>query len=126
MSGHRSDATQPSTMFSQEHRLKQEKDIKALFQKGKSVFGLLLSIRVRRNRVGVTRFAVVMGTKVAKRAVVRNRVRRKIRGIILKHLTEIASGYDVAILPKKEAIGKKSQELEEELMRIFKQKTPLM
>lgn len=114
------------SMFSQEHRLRHEKDIKALFVKGKSAFGIHLAVKYRPNRLDVSRFAIVIGTKVAKRAVVRNRLRRQIRGIISKHLTEITTGFDIAILPKKEAIGKKSLELENEILTLFKRKTTLL
>lgn len=113
-------------MFSQENRLRHEKDIKALFLKGKSAFGVLVGVKFRANRLPVSRFAVVIGTKVSKKAVVRNRLRRQVREIIKKHLSEIAFGYDVALLIKKEAIGKKSREIEEELLVTLKRKTPLL
>jgi len=113
-------------MFSQENRLRHEKDIKALFLKGKSAFGVLVSVKFYPNRLGVARFAVVIGTKVAKRAVVRNRLRRQVREIIKKYLAEMKPGYDVALLIKKEAIGKKSRQIEEELVATLKRKTPLL
>lgn len=113
-------------MFSQENRLRHDKDIKALFSKGKSAFGILVGIKFRYNKLPVSRFAVVIGTKVSKKAVVRNRLRRQVRGIISKHLPKIAPGYDVALLIKKEAIGKKSREIEEELVATLKRKSPLL
>lgn len=113
-------------MYPQENRLRHEKDIKALFQKGKSAFGIMIGVKFRPNRLLVSRFAVVIGTKVSKKAVVRNRLKRQVRAIITKHLREIAPGFDVALLIKKEAIGKKSIELEQELIGNLKRKTPLI
>lgn len=113
-------------MFSQEHRLRHEKDIKALFSKGKSAFGLNMAVKLKANHLAVNRFAIVIGVKVAKRAVVRNRLRRQIRGILSKYLVEMTPGFDVAILPKKEAIGKKSSELERELVDLLRKRTPLL
>lgn len=113
-------------MLPKEHRLRLDKDIKTLFSKGKSVFGLCVGVKYRPNRLLVSRFAVVVGTKVSKRAVVRNRVRRQLRGILFRYLSEIKPGFDVMLMVKKEAIGKKSKELEVELLQTFKRKSPLL
>ena len=112
-------------MLSKEHRLRLEKDIKALFAKGRSVFGIYTGIRYRPNKLALSRFAIVIGTKVSKRAVVRNRLRRQFRSIIYKHLVEIKPGFDVVLMVKKEAIGKKSKELETEFIQTLKRKSPL-
>ena len=113
-------------MLPKEYRLRLEKDIKTLFSKGKSVFGLCVGVKFRPNRLSVSRFAIVVGTKVAKRAVVRNRVRRQLRGILFRHLSALTPGYDVMLIVKKEAIGKKSRELETELVQTLKRKSPLL
>ncbi len=113
-------------MLPQIHRLRLDNDIKTLFARGKSVFGFLVGVKMAQNNLPISRFAVVIGTKISKRAVVRNRLRRQIRGIILKHLPEFKPGFDVIFMPKKEAIGKPSKVLEEDLLHIFKRKTHLM
>lgn len=106
-------------MLPQTHRLRQEKDIQTLFAKGKSVFGIFVHVRFRKNNLTVSRFAVVAGTKMSKKAVVRNRSKRQIRAIIQKHIHEISSGFDVAFLIQKEAIGKNYQELEIEVIKLL-------
>jgi len=113
-------------MLPKDHRLRLEKEIKTLFAKGKSVFGLLIMIKMRPNRLPLSRFAVVVGTKISKRAVVRNRLRRQISAVVEKHLSQIAPGFDVVFMPKKEAIGKKTIELENEILLTFKRKTRLL
>jgi len=113
-------------MLSKEHRLRNDKDIKTLFAKGKGVFGLLVNIKYRSNHILVSRFAVVVGTKVSKKAVVRNRLRRQINAIIFKRLKNFCPGFDVVLMPKKEAIGKKSKDFEEEIFKTFKQKTRIL
>lgn len=82
-------------------------------------------VRFRPNRLPVSRFTVVIGTKVAKKAVVRNCVKRRVRAILEKNLAQLNGGYDVVVLPKKDAIGKKSKALEEELLALLHKKTPL-
>jgi ribonuclease P protein component len=99
-------------MFPCPNRLRLDKDIKALFAKGRGVFDVCAGLKVRPNGLAVTRFAVVVGTKVSKRAVVRNRLRRQIREAIRLRLGTIKPGFDVMVLVRKEAIGKTFQDLE--------------
>ena len=113
-------------MLPNEHRLRLEKDIKTLFAKGRSVFGIFVGVRFRPNKLAHSRFAFVVGTKVSKKAVVRNRLRRQLRGIIYKHLSKIKPGFDVMLMIKKEAIGKKSRELEAELIQTLQRKARLL
>lgn len=112
-------------MFAQAYRLRHEKDIKALFAKGKSVFGMSLGLKYRKNTSPNSRFTVVVGSKVSKLAVDRNRLKRRLRGILEKHLPELASGYDVMVLTKKEALQKPTAELEAQTLSLLK-RTPLL
>jgi ribonuclease P protein component len=112
-------------MLPQEHRLKQDKDIKTLFAKGKSVFGNQIGLKYAKNGLPVSRFAVIVGSKVSKSAVDRNRLKRQIRAILQKHVDSFAGGFDVMLLTRKETLGKKFVELEGQLLTAFK-KTPLL
>lgn len=85
-------------MLAGENRLRKEKDIKTLFAKGKSVFGVLCGIKMRSNNLATTRFAVVVGSKVSKKAVVRNRIRRIIQAELSLIFPKIKPGFDVMIL----------------------------
>lgn len=107
-------------MLPSEHRLRLEKDIKTLFAKGKSVFGLFIGMKYRPNQRDVSRFAVVAGVKVSKKAVDRNRIKRQVRAIVHELLPEIKPGYDVLLFAKKETLGKTSEELRHQLMKSFK------
>lgn len=99
-------------MLSRPHRLSLEKDIKTLFAKGKGVFDSCAGLKFRPNGKERSRFAVVVGTKVSKSAVVRNRIRRQIREVIRLRLGEIKPGFDVMFMVRKEAEGKTYSELE--------------
>ncbi|OGL62225.1 ribonuclease P protein component [Candidatus Uhrbacteria bacterium RIFCSPHIGHO2_02_FULL_47_44] len=107
-------------MFPSVNRLRNEKDIKTLFAKGRSVFDVTLGIRFAPNNLPVTRFTVVVGTKISKRAVVRNKIKRRIRGIVEKRLLEIKPGFDVLFLVKKETIDQTHKQLVEQIERMFK------
>lgn len=107
-------------MFPSVNRLRNEKDIKTLFAKGRSVFDVTLGIRFVPNNLPVTRFTVVVGTKISKRAVVRNKIKRRIRGIVEKRLLSIKPGFDVLFLVKKETIDQTHKQLVEQVERMFK------
>lgn len=107
-------------MFPSVNRLRNEKDIKTLFAKGRSVFDLTLGIRFSPNNLPVTRFTVVVGTKISKRAVVRNRLKRRIRGIVERKMSILRPGFDVLFLVKKETITQTHAQLVEQIERMFR------
>lgn len=78
---------------------------------------MYVGVKARKNSLEVSRFAVAAGVKVSKKAVDRNRVKRQVRTIVHSHLDEIVPGYDVLLIVRKEAVGKKSSEIEEQLMK---------
>lgn len=109
-----------NNMFPSENRLKNDKDIKTLFARGKSVFDMSLGLKFFRNKSAFSRFTVVVGTKVSKKAVIRNKIKRRIRAIIEKRLPLIVGGFDVMILVKKEVLKIKYPELKDQVERVLK------
>lgn len=102
------------------HRLRREKEIKRLFDKGKGVFDDFCGVKYAKNGLSVTRFAVVAGLKVSKKAVARNRVKRQVRAIVQKQLGALAPGYDVALLIRSAALKATFVQLEEHLIKTLK------
>ncbi|MBI4591974.1 ribonuclease P protein component [Candidatus Uhrbacteria bacterium] len=97
------------------YRLRKTKDIEQVFSGGKSVFDAVCGLRCRPNGQPVSRFAVVVGTKVSKSAVVRNRLRRRVRAILQKCRTDIAAGFDVVCLVRPDAKKATFRQLEDRL-----------
>ncbi len=97
--------------------LKNDQDIKKVFAKGKGVYDDLCGIKFIRNGLEETRFAIVVGVKVAKKAVARNRLKRQIRAILANNSKNIITGFDVVILTRTPAIGKKASEIRTHLLR---------
>lgn len=85
-----------------------------------------MNIKYSPNRLDVSRFTVVVGTKVSKKAVVRNKIKRQIRAIIYKQLPKFKPGFDLMFMVKKEAVGKTGNDFETEILRILSQKTRLL
>ncbi|MFH1253060.1 MAG: ribonuclease P protein component [Candidatus Uhrbacteria bacterium] len=99
-------------MLSQEHRLRKAKEVEVVFTTGRSVFDPVCGFKFLKNNLSDSRFAVLVGNKISKSAVVRNRLRRQIREIIRLHLEKIRPGLDVIFIVRAEAKGKKYQDLE--------------
>ncbi len=77
--------------------LRARRDFAALQADGRSRNDPLLSIRVRRNELGRDRFAISTGRRVGG-AVVRNRVRRRIKEIIRHSARPASTGWDVLVV----------------------------
>jgi ribonuclease P protein component len=101
-------------MLPKEKRLRSEKDIKRVYQKG-SFFSLRsFNINYLPNRLGMTRLAFVINKKVAKKAVERNSVKRLFREAFRQLYGTIPSGYDVVVGIKRESLGLKLTEITDE------------
>lgn len=103
-------------MLPQENRLRKEKDIEKVFKTGKSVFDPLCGFKFFPNRLTVSRFAIMISTKVSKSAVKRNRLRRQIREIIRLNLPKIKGGLDFTFIVRPEAKGANYQALEKVIL----------
>lgn len=86
-------------MFHKKNRLAKTKDVKKTFARGRSFFNSFFAIKYSKTPGG-KRFTVVVSTKVSKKAVDRNRLKRIIREFIRIRLTGFAEGnYAIVIKP---------------------------
>ena len=61
-----------------------------------------------------SRFGFIISTKISKKAVIRNRIKRIMAEVIRKNLVNIKNGYDVLFLIKHQAVKIAKIELENE------------
>lgn len=101
------------------HRLKLEKDFSQLARSRKIAFSKALGLKMRENGLPHSRFGVVVGLKVHKKAVRRNLIRRRIREIVRKHLPQIQPGRDVMIMVNNKALDADYPELEAQILSCF-------
>ena len=101
------------------HRLRNTDEINLLFTRGKRVDTLLFRMIVRQNHLAYARFLFVTPKTVDKRAVVRNRIRRRAREWIRIHVPIRAMNLDIALIFKKAAQNASRAVLYEELSRTF-------
>ena len=99
-------------MLPKEYRLRLKKDFDRLFKKAKFVSQGSLTLGFAENKLSNSRFAVIVGKKVSKKAVIRNLVKRKIVEIIRLNLGQIKPNFDLVFITKPEIKGKKYKETE--------------
>jgi|GEM_PF-153143 ribonuclease P protein component len=89
-------------MLKPDNRLRAKADFARLFAKGRPVHARGLTLKFAPNRHPESRVGFVVSTKVSKRAVVRNRVRRRLREIVRARMPGVRGGYDMAFIVKPE------------------------
>ena len=98
-------------------RIKKDADFKMIFKTGKTATGRFVFLKIKKTKEKNSRFAVVAGLKVSKKAIERNKAKRRIKAVIGRIWPEMAKGNDIVIVVKKEAIPQKFSTLEEDLIK---------
>jgi ribonuclease P protein component len=101
------------------NRLKAKKDVNLVLAKGRTQKGKLLVFKFLETNLDRSRFAFIVSKKISKKAVVRNKIKRRISEIVrerIKNLSKRVDGVFIA-LP---GIEKESfQTIKEEIEKIF-------
>ena len=101
------------------HRIRKKNDFEIIFSQGRTVQNSFFFIYYLETHKKNSRFAIVVSSKVSLKAVIRNKIRRRIREIVGKFLTRINLGVDIIILVKPKVKDQKFLELEDSLVEIF-------
>lgn len=99
-------------MLPKNYRLRLKNDFDRLFKEGKFAGQSFLTLGFAKNTLNVSRFAVIVGKKVNKKAVVRNSIKRKIIEVLRLNLDKIKPSFDLVFIVKPEIQGKKYKEIE--------------
>ena len=102
-------------MILRRHRLSNDKQIKKVLQKGATRTGSFFRIKALKNPrlLDISRFNVVISKKVASRATVRNKIRRRTKAIFIEEIAKI-KGYDLVVFPKLQVEGADFKKLTED------------
>jgi ribonuclease P protein component len=103
-------------MLAPKYRLTKEKDFKKINALGRSFFSPGLKLKYLANNQELSRFALVVSTKISKRATQRNRLKRQLREIIRLNQERVKAGYDIIISTKSPVLSKDYQELEKNVL----------
>ena len=106
------------TMFPKYSRI-QKGDVLKVIKEGASYHSPSFLLKVLKNPVKTTLFAVIVSKKVAKTAVSRNKNKRRVREIIKKRETNIPQGYFYIIMLKKDLNKSLFKDVEKEITELF-------
>lgn len=98
------------------YRLPSKSEIEKVFKKGKIINSNFLSIRSNRNNLSFSRFVVIVSLKISKKAVVRNKIKRRLSEIIRLNILKSKPGYDLVFSVKTGILGQNYGELKELLV----------
>jgi ribonuclease P protein component len=108
------------SVLSAANRLRDRADFAAVRQHGRRWRGALLIINVVRQAAqGPSRFGFVVSRRIGK-AVARNRVKRRLRAIIRRHVAGLVRGYDVVIIARPEVSGASFAELNDAALDLLR------
>ena len=82
--------------------LKQNRDFRRLYAKGRSAVCPMMVVYCRRNRLDHNRLGVTVSTKLGG-AVRRNRIRRRLREVYRLNLAHLAPGHDLVLVARSRA-----------------------
>ena len=108
-------------MLEQKNRIKKKKDIENIFKKGKTFKQDSLILKILKNDLSFSRFGFIVPKKVSKKAVVRNKIKRRIREIVRSMMIkELKTNNDCLIIGLKGIEEKDFQETKNIVEKLFK------
>jgi len=107
-------------MLSKVNRLKKKQDIERVFKKGGGFKEDFLVLKIAKNRLSQARFAFIVSRGVSKKAVIRNRIRRKLSEAVRMRLKKLKKGIDALLIARPGFAIKDFWEMDEVIDKLFK------
>ncbi len=106
-------------MLSAENRLTKKKDFERVLKQGKGLKQDSLLFKTDKNELKAIRFGFIVSKKVSKKAVIRNLVKRRLRGIVRGRLSIMRKGIDGVLIALPGIEEKDYGEIEEGVDKLF-------
>ncbi len=106
-------------MLAKKYKLTGKKNLEQLFKQGRYQETEFLRLKWIKNQLEFNRFVFAIGIKVSKKAVQRNKIKRKLEEII-RNYKDLKQGYDLAIIAKPEILNKNYQTIKKDLLDLIK------
>ena len=97
--------------------LKENRDFSRAYSRGSKAINHCMVLYARKNNKGINRFGITVSSKLGK-AVVRNRIRRRLREIYRLNESRFRPGYDIVAVARYRAVSAKYSELSESFMTL--------
>ena len=98
--------------------IKNNYEFRRLYSGGKSAATGLIAVYCRRNRRGASQLGITVGTKVGN-AVVRNKVRRRLKEIYRLHEPSVRQGFDIVVVARSKSHYAAYRQLEADFLRLM-------
>jgi ribonuclease P protein component len=106
-------------MLAKSHRLRHEKDFAKLSVKGRPLYGPFCVLRAWKSGSKPSKIGFVASGKVFKTAVLRNRLRRRLREAFRPLLPTVPDGYDMMFVARAETEKADFKELQASLVHLI-------
>lgn len=107
-------------MLPDKNRLKKKKDFEKVLKEGKGIKEDSLILKVKKNKSKKLRFGFVVSKKISKKAVVRNKIKRRLREVVKEKIKKIDKDFDIIIIALPGAETKNFQEFRITIEKLFK------
>jgi ribonuclease P protein component len=104
-------------MLARPYRLATARDISRVFKRGAYGSSALVLIKAAPNSRPLNRVAIVVSKKVSKKAVVRNRNRRRASGVVEQLWATLKTGYDIVITIRQDMSEVDTTEVERHIVQ---------
>ncbi|MDP2934576.1 MAG: ribonuclease P protein component [bacterium] len=101
-------------------RIKKRIDFEKIFKTGKTTIGRFVFLKAKKTENKNCRLCFVVGLKVSKKAVERNKTKRRIREIMRSLYLELKPNYDIVVIAKQEILNKKYTDIKDEIIKTIK------
>ncbi len=101
------------------NRLTKKKDFEVVFKLGKSVKDGFLLYKTMQNQLPQSRFGFVVSKKISSKAVIRNKIKRRLRQAVENHFKEYKTPFDVVVIALSGIEKKEFLELEEKVAKFL-------
>jgi len=105
-------------MLKKENRLTKKNDFERVYKKGRGLKADSLFLKILENDKNIARIGIVVSKKVSKKAVERNKIKRRIREITRK--MDLKSGFDIIIVTYPNIKEKDFNQIKDEIIYLFK------
>lgn len=102
-------------MLAKENRLRANKDFSRVYKKGKKTVGKTLVIYYIENGGAQSRYGFSVSRRIGN-AVVRNRVKRRLREAVRRTATDHRPGYDYILVARSASLDAAAREIEKDIL----------
>jgi ribonuclease P protein component len=106
-------------MLPKDRRLRHERDFARLSVKGRPVYGPFCILRGWKSGSNPSKIGFVASGKMFKKAVLRNRVRRRLREAFRPFLNEVPPGYDIIFVGRPEVLTADFAEMRDSIKHLL-------